>query len=146
MVEHQVAIHSLRELSVYPEANYTTDGCQQQFFRTPGACLAYQPLISFLAYTSDTGRISLIEDRFDPITSLIPEHFHQHLFSHQDSSLHITPYNLVSRIPRPDSDSKPAFIQCGRHSKFGSIFGLSLRDPPPYSKTYCNNVPHYINE
>ena len=48
-------------------------------------------------------------------------------------------------MPSSSSDSKPAFIQFGRHSKFGAIFGLSLSYLIPYSAAYYNLVTHYIN-
>ena len=105
----------------------------------------YQPLRDLLAYTAETGCLSVIADRVKPITSLIIQNFYHPFSSHQESPMNITPYNLVSLIPRSDSDPKTAFIQCVRHSKFGSIFGLILPDITPYITTYCNLVPHYIN-
>ena len=122
-----------------------TDGCQKRFVPTPGACLSCQPLRYLLAYTSDMGRISVIAYRVDPNTSPIPQHFHHTLSYNQESPLNITPYNLVSRMPSSASDSKPAFIQCGIHSKFGAIFGLVLPNLAPYSMAYCKLVPHYMN-
>ena len=145
LFRNQVVIHMISAQSANPEANYLTYVCQQQFAPTPGACLLYQYLRSFSAYTAETGRISVISDRVDTITSLIPQHLHQPLSAHQYYPLHITPYNLVSRMPRSASDPKPAFIQCGRHSNFWVIFGLSLPDLTPYSTAYCNIVSHYIN-
>ena len=101
---NQVAIHLISDLSANPEAKYLTCGCQQRFFPTPGAFLAYIPLRDFSAYTADTGLISAIAKRFKPLTSLITQHFHQPLSAHQDSILHITSYTLVFRIPKSTSD------------------------------------------
>ena len=127
------------------KAKYLIDGCHQRFVPTSGACLAYQPLRSLSDHYSNTGRISVILDMLKPITLLITQHFHHTLSAHQYSPLDITPYKLIYRSPRSASNSKPAFIQCGRHSGFGAIFGLSPPDLTPYITTYCNLVPHYIN-
>ena len=129
----QVAIHLLSDISANIEENHLTDGCQQKFVPTYGACLAYQPLRSFSAFTSDTVRTSVISNRVEPITSLIPQHFYHPLLTHKYSLMLITSYNLVSRIPRLASYSKPVFIQIGRHSQFGAILCLILLDLTPYS-------------
>ena len=94
---------------------------------------------------ANSGHIPVILDRVDTIPSLIPKNLHIPLSIHQDSPLHISPYNLVSDMPRSATKPKPASIKCGRHSKFGTLFGLSLPDLIPYHTTYCKLVPHYIH-
>ena len=81
----------------------------------------------------------------DTINSLITHHFYLPLSIHQDPQLHLLPYNLVLKIPRLSTKPNTDFTQCGRHSKFGTLFGLSLPDLIPYHTTYCKLVPHYIH-
>ena len=103
-----------------------------------GSCLSYQPHRAFSSYIADSGSILGASNRSEPIFSLIAEHFHQPLYTQQDPPLHITPFILISRIPRSGSDSKPAFIQCVQYAKFGAIFGLILPGLTPCITAHSN--------
>ena len=140
-----VSIHLLSAFSDNQDQKYLTEGCQKPFIPAHGVCLAYQTHRALSSYITKSGRILVIFNMVEPTSSLTPDHFHQPLYTHQYPTLNITPLNLISRIPRRGSDSKPAFIQCGWHAKFGAIFGLSLPEITPYSTTYRNLVPHYLN-
>ena len=59
--------------------------------------------------------------------------------------LHICPLNLVTKIPRSVSNKHPTFLQYGKHSKFGSIFGISLSNLSTSLSNFCNIVPHYLH-
>ena len=61
------------------------------------------------------------------------------------SPLYINPYNLISTIPRPGKDPLPAFLQCEKHHKWGTVFELSLSDLAQNCMEFCNIVPNYIN-
>ena len=58
--------------------------------------------------------------------------------------LHIYSFNIVAKIPRKSSDNQPAFLQCIRHTKVITIFGLILLDICINFLDFCNRVPHYI--
>ena len=64
---------------------------------------------------------------------------------YQKYLLHISPYTLVVNISRFASDTQPAFIQCEKYARFGSIFGLSLPDISFNCKSFPNLIPHYLN-
>ena len=87
----------------------------------------------------------VIADRVKLISSRTPYHFHQHTIYPPGPPLHITPFNLISRMSRSGSYSKPTFIQCGWDAKFVAIFGLSLPDLTPYSTAYRKLVRKYLN-
>ena len=75
---------------------------------------------------------------------MIPERFHSPLSLDPTSTLHISPFNIVANMPRSGQDKLPAFLQCGRHSKLGEIFGLTLPDINPHSSNFCNLTSHYL--
>ena len=108
-----VSIHLLSAFSDNQDQKYLTEGCQKPFIPAHGVCLAYQTHRALSSYITKSGRILVILNMVEPTSSLTPDHFHQPLYTHQYPTLNITPLNLISRIPRRGSDSKPAFIQCG---------------------------------
>ena len=62
------------------------------------------------------------------------------------SLLYISSFNLMDKIPKSAPDSQPAFTQCGIHSKFGSILGLSLTYISSNCTSFCNLDPSYLHE
>ena len=62
----------------------------------------------------------------------------------KESPLHISPFNIVEKMPRLSSKKLPSFLQYGRHTKFGTIFGLSLPDLSSNCSGFCNCVPHHL--
>ena len=105
----------------------------------------YHPHMDFFVYLADKRRISAIYKRSEAIGFLIPEHFHLPLYMEKESSLHTYPFNIVAKIPRSASDKQPSFLQCRRHTKLASIFGLSLPDLSTNCSNLFNLVPHYLN-
>ena len=61
-------------------------------------------------------------------------------------SLYISPYNLAYKMTKSDTDPHPNFLQYGRNSKFGSIFGLSLPYLSSNSTILYRIVPHFLHE
>ena len=112
---------------------------------TPGACIAFEPKRSFVAYLVDTGRISFISYSAIPIDYIQPEQFHPPLTTDETSPLFISPYNIISKIPRSSSDPLPAFLNCGRHTKLGIVFGVILPNLSLNCTNVCIILPHYLN-
>lgn len=137
-----LTIHILSAFSYYPDSKYLTSGTQQRFVPAPVACISYQPHIVFSAYLSYSGRISVISERAAAIEYLIPEHFHLTLSMDKYLPLHISPFNVVAKMPRSSSVKQPTFLQCGRHTKFGSIIELRLPDLSTNFSYFCNIFPH----
>ena len=79
------------------------------------------------------------------LVSFILDHFHILLTMDQESLLHISNFILVSKISRSGSDPLPEFLQCGRHSKFGSTFGLSLPSLAFNCIQFYNLLPNFLN-
>ena len=48
------------------------------------------------------------------------------------------------KMQRSSSNKQPAFLKCGRHTKFGTIFALILLDPAINCSDFCNRVHHFI--
>ena len=63
-----------------------------------------------------------------------------------DSPLFIYSYNIISKIPRSHLDPLPEFFQCGKQSKLGSIYEISLTKLSLHCANYFRKVPHYQNE
>ena len=95
-------------------------------------------------YLEDLGKISVIPERVEAIESLIPEHFHLPLSMDKESYIHIYTFNIVVKMPRAPTDNIPTFLQCGQHTKFGTIFGLSLPDLSVNCSDFCNRVPYFL--
>ena len=62
-----------------------------------------------------------------------------------DSPLFISPYNIISKMPRSHIYPLPAFLQCGKHSKHGSIFDLSLPELSLNCENFYTKAPHDLN-
>ena len=129
---NRIPIQLLTNFSSEPGHKYLTSGTQKRFVTAPGSCIDYQNHRVFSAYLSDAGKFSVIAEKYEAIESLITKHFHLPLSMKKDPPLHIYPFNIVEKRTRSASDKQPAFLQCGRRSKFRSIFGLILPD-------LCNN-------
>ena len=67
-----------------------------------------------------------------------------YLHEPQTHLIHTT-LKLVDKIPIPASNHQPAFLQCVRHSKFGSIFGISIPELSTNWYNFFNMVTHYIH-
>ena len=107
-------IHLLSALLSKPQAKYRTTGCQQRFVPYPGACLVYQPHQTFLAYLYNSVRMSIIPETEKIIDSVIPKIFYKLISQYITSPLYITPYTLISQMPRSGFNSLLAFLQCGK--------------------------------
>ena len=97
---NMLAVHLLSALSSEPYAKYLTTGFQQKLVPAPGSCIAFEPKISFTAYLTDTGHISVISESSTPIDLVQLEQFHSPLKRDNTSHLFISPYNTVSKILR----------------------------------------------
>ena len=62
-----------------------------------------------------------------------------------DAPLFISPYNIISKMPRSHIYPLPAFLQCGKHSKHGSIFDLSLPELSLDCENFYTKAPHDLN-
>ena len=58
--------------------------------------------------------------------------------------LHISPFIIVEKTPRSSYDKLPAFLKYGRHSKFGTIYGLSLPDLPINWSDLFNHIIYFL--
>ena len=137
-------IHLLSTFFSDLNPKYIISGTQLWFLPDPGSCIVYQPHRYFTAYIEYSGQISVIYKRAEVIESLITENLHLPLSMSNDSPLHITPFSIVSKILRSYSVKQTLFIQCGQHSKSGSIFEIS---PPGLSINFpnlWNLVKHYL--
>ena len=139
-----LTIHLLSALSYDPNPKYITSETKQRFIPSPGVCIVYTPHRSFSEYLEYPGRISVIGEIAEEIEYLIPEHFHLLLSMDKDSSIHIYSFNMVAKNLRTPTDHLPAFLQCVRHTKFGTIFGLSLPDLSVNYFDSCNRVLHFL--
>ena len=141
-----LAIHLLSAFYSDPGPKYLTSGPQQHFVPAPGACISYQAHRALCAYLSDSGMISVIAERSEYIETLITENFHPPLPIDKYLSLHTPPFNILEKMTRKPSNNQPDFLQFRRHTKFGTIFGLSLQDLYTNLSDICNRVPHFIYE
>ena len=93
----------------------------------------------------DAGRISVISDSATPIDSIQPEQFHYPLKTDDTYPLFISPYNIVSQIPRSKTEPLPAFLQCGHHKKIGTFVELRLLDLSLNCTNICSLLTHYLD-
>ena len=57
----------------------------------------------------------------------------------------ISPYNILSKIPRSHLDPLLVFLQCGKHSKLGTIYSISIPELSIDFTNSCSMVPNYLN-
>ena len=92
------------------------------------------------------GIISIIANKVEYIGSVILERFHLAISMEPVLTLHISTFNLVTKMTRSYSEHQQDFLQCDKKYESGSVFGLSLTDIFSNFSKFYNLVTHYLPE
>eukprot|EP00957_Ditylum_brightwellii_P211961 15366810-Ditylum_brightwellii.AAC.2 len=139
-----LALYLFKAFQNNPPARYLTK-CKQRFVPAAGVLLCHKNKRSFSAYLADSAKLPSMLHTMVTVPGFNTEAFYKPIVLDPESHLHISPFSIVSNMPRGLADQAPAFHQVGKAYRESEIQALCIPSLVEIAPTYGRLAIHFVN-